>query len=119
MVETTRRRAIEDAASGLFRHQGYAATSGDRWMRPELALEAIRLSRLLAEIVPREPEAHGLVALMEYTAARFGARPAADGTPILLADQDWTRWDWSGAKARRAACSSSTSTIDPTPPRHC
>ncbi|NQX33633.1 RNA polymerase subunit sigma-24 [Herbiconiux sp. VKM Ac-2851] len=73
--------------------EGYSATSGERWMRPELANEALRLGRVLAGLVPREPEVHALVALMELQAARFPARTAADGSPVLLADQDRRRWD--------------------------
>ncbi|NYD71326.1 RNA polymerase sigma factor [Herbiconiux flava] len=73
--------------------EGYSATSGERWMRPELANEALRLGRVLAGLVPREPEVHALVALMELQAARFPARSAADGSPVLLADQDRRRWD--------------------------
>ena len=73
--------------------EGYVATSGDRWIRTELAHEALRLGRVLAGLLPREPEAHALVALMEFQASRFGARVARDGTPILLADQDRSRWD--------------------------
>ncbi|TFC53702.1 MULTISPECIES: RNA polymerase sigma factor [unclassified Cryobacterium] len=73
--------------------EGYAATSGDHWLRADLANEALRLARVLAGLTPREPEAHALVALMELQASRFGARVRADGTPILLADQDRRRWD--------------------------
>lgn len=73
--------------------EGYAATSGDRWMRADLAAEALRLGRVVAELLPREPEVHSLVALMELQSSRFAARTARDGTPILLADQDRTRWD--------------------------
>ncbi|MCR2825600.1 RNA polymerase sigma factor [Microbacterium sp. zg.Y909] len=73
--------------------EGYAATSGDRWIREELAGEALRLARVLAGLVPREPEAHALVALMELQSSRFAARTAPDGAPVLLADQDRTRWD--------------------------
>lgn len=73
--------------------EGYAATSGDRWVRSEVAHEALRLGRVLARLLPREPETHGLVALMELQASRFGARVAADGSPVLLADQDRSRWD--------------------------
>ena len=72
---------------------GYAATSGDRWIRSEVAAEALRLGRILAGLAPREPEVHGLVALMEFQASRFGARIDADGNPILLADQNRSRWD--------------------------
>lgn len=74
-------------------NEGYAASSGDEWMRAELSAEALRLARILAELVPRESEVHGLVALMELTASRFGARTTSTGEPILLADQDRTRWD--------------------------
>lgn len=73
--------------------EGYAATSGDRLMRTELADEALRLGRILVGLVPREPEAHGLVALMELQAARFAARTGPDGSPVLLADQDRGSWD--------------------------
>lgn len=73
--------------------EGYAATSGDRWVRADLAGEALRLGRIVAGLTPREPEAHGLVALMEFQASRFAARTAADGSPVLLGDQDRTRWD--------------------------
>jgi RNA polymerase sigma factor (sigma-70 family) len=73
--------------------EGYSATSGDRWMRAELALEALRLGRVVAGLVPREAEAQALVALMEFQASRFGARTRADGSPVLLADQDRSRWD--------------------------
>lgn len=73
--------------------EGYAATSGERWIRTELADEALRIGRVLAGLVPREPEVHGLVALMEFQASRFAARVAPDGSPVLLADQDRRRWD--------------------------
>jgi RNA polymerase sigma factor (sigma-70 family) len=73
--------------------EGYSATSGQRWVRHDLAAEALRLGRVLAALLPREPEVHGLVALMELQSSRFAAREGADGTPILLADQDRTRWD--------------------------
>ncbi|WP_166879650.1 RNA polymerase sigma factor [Salinibacterium sp. ZJ450] len=77
----------------LIFNEGYSATSGDDWMRPALCDEALRLGRVLAGLVPREPEAHGLVALMELQASRIGARTTAGGEPILLADQDRTRWN--------------------------
>jgi predicted RNA polymerase sigma factor len=73
--------------------EGYAATSGDSWIRPDLAHEALRLGRVLARLLPREPEVHALVALMEFQASRFRARTAADGSPVLLGDQDRVRWD--------------------------
>jgi predicted RNA polymerase sigma factor len=74
-------------------NEGYAATSGDTWLRPALCEDALRLGRILAELVPNEAEVHGLVALMEIQASRSKARVAADGTPILLLDQDRSRWD--------------------------
>jgi len=77
----------------LIFNEGYAAASGAEWMRADLAREALRLGRVLAELVPREPEAHGLVALMEFLVARFPARLSAAGEPVLLADQDRSRWD--------------------------
>jgi RNA polymerase sigma factor (sigma-70 family) len=83
--------------------EGYAATSGDSWIRADLAGEALRIGRILAGLVPREPEAHALVALMEFQASRFGARTRPDGTPILLADQDRTRWDRAPIGRGRAA----------------
>ncbi|THG31859.1 RNA polymerase sigma factor [Naasia lichenicola] len=73
--------------------EGYSATSGSSWMRTDLANEALRIARKLAELVPREPEAHGLVALMEFQASRFAARITASGEPVLLSDQDRARWD--------------------------
>ncbi|MFC0506358.1 RNA polymerase sigma factor [Micromonospora costi] len=77
----------------LIFNEGYAATSGDRWIRRDLAEQAIRLGRVLAALMPREPEVHGLVALMELQASRFAARAGRDGRPVLLADQDRSRWD--------------------------
>jgi RNA polymerase sigma-70 factor (ECF subfamily) len=78
----------------LIFNEGYAATGGDDWMRPELIDEALRLGRILAELLPSEPEVHGLVALMELHASRSRARTGPSGEPILLLDQDRTRWDW-------------------------
>lgn len=74
-------------------NEGYAATFGDEWMRPTLAEEAMRLGRVLAELVPDHAEAHALVALMELHASRFGARRAPDGAAVPLSAQDRTRWD--------------------------
>jgi len=73
--------------------EGYRATSGERWVRHDLAAEALRLGRVLAALLPREPEAHALVALMEFQSSRFATRESPDGTPVLLADQDRSRWD--------------------------
>jgi RNA polymerase sigma factor (sigma-70 family) len=83
--------------------EGYAATTGSRWMRTEVANEALRLGRVLAGIMPREPEVHGLVALMELQASRFPARTDRSGVPILLADQDRSRWDHAQIGRGRAA----------------
>lgn len=83
--------------------EGYAATAGDRWIRTELAGEALRLGRVLAGLVPQEPEAHALLALMELQASRFAARVAPDGTPVLLADQDRSRWDRAAIARGRAS----------------
>ncbi|HLQ25620.1 MAG TPA: RNA polymerase sigma factor [Acidiferrobacterales bacterium] len=74
-------------------NEGYSATAGDDWMRPALCEEALRLGRILAELAPKEPEVHGLVALMEIQASRAGARIGPKGAPVLLLDQDRTRWD--------------------------
>lgn len=74
-------------------NEGYAATAGDDWMRPALCDDALRLGRILAELVPGEAEVHGLVALMEIQASRIHARVAPDGEPILLLDQNRARWD--------------------------
>ncbi|MHB1047911.1 MAG: RNA polymerase sigma factor [Thermoanaerobaculia bacterium] len=74
-------------------NEGYSATSGSHWTRPSLCEEALRLGRLLAGLAPREPEVHGLVALMEIQASRLGARTSRSGEPILLLDQDRSRWD--------------------------
>jgi RNA polymerase sigma factor (sigma-70 family) len=74
-------------------NEGYSATVGDDWMRPALCDDALRLGRILAELVPGEPEVHGLVALMEIQASRMRARVGPAGEPILLLDQDRARWD--------------------------
>jgi RNA polymerase sigma factor (sigma-70 family) len=83
--------------------EGYAATSGTDWIRTDLANEALRLGRMVASLLPREPEVHALVALMELQAARFPSRTRADGTPILLTEQDRTRWDRAQILRGRAA----------------
>ncbi|MCT9820195.1 sigma-70 family RNA polymerase sigma factor [Microbacterium sp. W1N] len=73
--------------------EGYAATAGEQWMRPDLADEALRLGRVVRALLPREPDPPALVALMELQRSRFAAREDAEGTPVLLADQDRGRWD--------------------------
>ena len=77
----------------LIFNEGYSATAGADWMRPALMEEALRLGRVLAGLAPDEPEVHGLVALMEIQASRRAARTGPDGAPVLLADQDRSRWD--------------------------
>ena len=77
----------------LIFNEGYAATSGEDWMRPALCEEALRLGRILAELAPREAEVHGLVALMEIQASRAKARVGSSGQPILLLDQNRAQWD--------------------------
>jgi RNA polymerase sigma factor (sigma-70 family) len=74
-------------------NEGYAATAGEDWMRPGLCEDALRLGRILAELVPKEPEVHGLVALMEIQASRARARVGPSGEPILLLEQNRARWD--------------------------
>jgi RNA polymerase sigma factor (sigma-70 family) len=77
----------------LIFNEGYAATAGEDWVRPALCEEALRLGRILAELVPTEPEVHGLVALMEIHGSRLRARVGPSGEPVLLFDQDRARWD--------------------------
>jgi RNA polymerase sigma factor (sigma-70 family) len=77
----------------LIFNEGYTATSGEDWVRPGLCDEAVRLGRILAELAVHEPEVHGLIALMEIQASRLHARVAPNGDPILLLNQDRTRWD--------------------------
>lgn len=77
----------------LIFNEGYSATAGDDWMRPALCEEALRLGRVVAGLVPEESEVHGLVALMEIQASRLHARTDAQGRPVLLLDQDRSRWD--------------------------
>jgi RNA polymerase sigma factor (sigma-70 family) len=74
-------------------NEGYSATAGDDWVRPGLCEDALRLGRILAGLAPREPEVHGLVALMEIQASRSRARIGRDGRPVLLLEQDRSRWD--------------------------
>ena len=87
----------------LIFNEGHAASSGPDWMRPELSFEAIRLARVLAALLPKERDAHSILALMELTAARFPARLDANGDPVLLGDQDRRRWDRGRITAGRAA----------------
>jgi len=77
----------------LIFNEGYSATAGDDWMRPALCEDALRLGRILAELVPKEAEVHGLVALMEIQASRSRARVGPSGEPVLLLEQDRARWD--------------------------
>src|SRR5579859_6930139 len=77
----------------LIFNEGYSATAGEDWMRPALCEDALRLGRILAGLMPDEPEVHGLVALMEIQASRLHARRAPSGDPILLLEQDRARWD--------------------------
>jgi RNA polymerase sigma-70 factor (ECF subfamily) len=74
-------------------NEGYSATAGDDWLRPALCEEALRLGRIVAELMPAEPEVHGVVALMELQASRSAARVGPSGEPVLLLDQDRGRWD--------------------------
>jgi RNA polymerase sigma factor (sigma-70 family) len=74
-------------------NEGYSATAGDDWLHPALCEDALRLGRILAELVPTEPEVHGLVALLEIQASRARARVGPDGAPVLLLEQDRSRWD--------------------------
>src|SRR6202041_755145 len=88
----TRLAAVLEVVYLIF-NEGYSATAGDDWMRPALCEDALRLGRILAELAPREPEVHGLVALMEIQASRSAARVGPSGDPILLLDQDRARWN--------------------------
>lgn len=88
-------RRLDDVMAVIYLifNEGYAATAGDDWMRPELAREAVRLARMLADLAPDEPEVHGLQALLELQGSRMDARTGPDGQPVLLEDQDRSRWD--------------------------
>src|SRR5204863_3383338 len=77
----------------LIFNEGYSATAGEDWVRPALCEDALRMGRILAELVPREPEVHGLVALMEIQASRLHARVGPSGEPVLLLDQNRALWD--------------------------
>jgi RNA polymerase sigma factor (sigma-70 family) len=91
--EMTQRLASVLEVVYLIFNEGYSATAGDDWTRPELCEDALRLGRVLAGLAADELEVHGLVALMEIQASRLGARTGPDGEPVLLLDQDRTRWD--------------------------
>ncbi len=97
--EVPRRRELEGRLASVLEviylifNEGYSATAGDDWMRPALCDEALRLGRILAELVPKEAEVHGLVALMEIQASRTAARVGASGEPVLLLEQNRARWD--------------------------
>ncbi len=92
-AELAARLASVLGAIYLVFNEGYSATAGDHWTRPALCEDALRLGRILAELAPMEPEAHGLIALMEIQASRLGAGVGPSGEPILLLDQDRSRWD--------------------------
>ncbi len=92
MDRTARQGSVLEVLYLVF-NEGYTASAGDDWMRPQLCNEALRLGRTLAELAPMEPEVHGLVALMEIQASRTAARVAADGAPVLLLEQNRARWD--------------------------
>jgi RNA polymerase sigma factor (sigma-70 family) len=92
-VERTSRLASVLAVIYLIFNEGYAATAGDDWMRPALCEDALRLGRILAQLAPKEPEVHGLVALMEIQASRLRARSGPGGEPVLLLAQNRARWD--------------------------
>jgi RNA polymerase sigma factor (sigma-70 family) len=97
--EVPRRDELADRLSSVLEviylvfNEGYSATAGDDWLRPALCEDALRLGRILAELMPKEPEVHGLVALMEIQASRSRARVGPSGEPVLLLDQDRGRWD--------------------------
>jgi RNA polymerase sigma factor (sigma-70 family) len=97
--EVPRGEELEDRLSSVLSviyltfNEGYSATAGDDWMRPQLCDEALRLGRILAELAREEPEVHGLVALMEIQASRFNARHGPAGEPVLLLDQNRAHWD--------------------------
>ncbi|MER7051855.1 sigma-70 family RNA polymerase sigma factor [Streptomyces sp. NPDC000351] len=77
----------------LIFNEGYAATAGDDWLRPALCEDALRLARVLSALMPKEPEVHGLTALLEFQASRTAARTGPDGAPVLLEDQNRRRWN--------------------------
>src|SRR4029077_10665630 len=97
--EVTGRDELGDRLSAVLEviylvfNEGYAATAGEHWIRPVLCEDALRRGRVLAALMPHEPEAHGLLALMELQASRLRARVGPHGEPVVLADQDRARWD--------------------------
>ena len=97
--ETPGGKALSERLASVFEvvylifNEGYAAARGEEWLRPQLCEEALRMGRVLARVAPSEPEAHGLLALMELNASRSAARTDANGDPVLLMDQDRARWD--------------------------
>jgi RNA polymerase sigma factor (sigma-70 family) len=97
--ETPRGEALSERLASVFEvvylifNEGYTAASGEEWLRPQLCHEALRMGRVLTSIAPREPEAHGLFALMELNASRAAARTDETGEPILLMEQNRARWD--------------------------
>lgn len=95
----------------LIYNEGYSASFGQRWIRDELCAEALRLGRVLAALVPDEPEVHGLVALMELQSSRFAARTDDDGRPILLEDQNRSKWDRAQIQRGVAALERSANTL--------
>ncbi|HEY0499856.1 MAG TPA: RNA polymerase sigma factor [Kutzneria sp.] len=99
----------------LIFNEGYSATAGDDWMRPALCADALRLGRILARLAAREPEVHGLVALMEIQASRAAARTGPGGEPILLADQNRARWDQLLIRRGLAALEQAEALVDDKP----
>ena len=102
----------------LIYNEGYSATSGDDWLRPELCAEALRLGRVLAALAPEEPEVHGLVALMEFQSSRLRARSGPSGAPVLLLDQDRRTWDRLHINRGEAALARAELLAEPARPVH-